>query len=86
MNRLNLLTPATDANLSLDAIGLLGTMMNVPECDYLTENQIRDYFKNDSFVAVKNALSELLNTGYLHCIDGKIFAVNKLKIVQMKLI
>lgn len=80
---INMLVP-TDRTLSFSAVGVLSTMLNLPECDYKTENDLLQ-FTGDTDVETKNALEELLEHGYIDVIDGK-FAINKFRIPEMKLV
>ncbi len=77
----------TDAisELSLEAIGLLSTMVNIPECDYITDKQLCEYSPSDSLLSIRQALAELVEKDYLNLFDDGIYAVNKLKIINMKI-
>lgn len=72
--------------LSLEAKGVLSTMLNNPETDYCTLNKLCEFFKSDSPQIIKKALSELTEAGYLICIKNQLYAVNKLKLPQMKVV
>lgn len=74
-----------DNNLSCEAAGVLSKMLNLPESDYHTAEELCSFFENDSLKTIKTALNELLKAEYLVCI-GEIYAVNKHKIAMMKLI
>ena len=74
-----------DNSLSCEATGVLSKMLNLPESDYLTAEELCPLFENDSLKTIRAALHELTDAGYLLCI-GKTYAVNKLRIPQMKLV
>lgn len=74
-----------DDDLSIEATGVLSKMLNLPETDYHTAEELCPFFENDSLRTIRNALNELKDAGYLLCI-GKTYAVNKVKITQMKLV
>lgn len=82
---LNLISP-DDKSLSLEATGLLTTMLNVPESDYCTAVQLCEFFKSDSFNTIQETLNELVSKGNVIVLDNKIYAVNKNKIPQMRII
>lgn len=75
-----------DYNLSLEAIGVLSTMLNVPENDYCTEKELYSLFPTDSPKAVHNTLQELKEKGFLLVTDSKKYAVNKFRIVEMRIV
>lgn len=85
MPKFNIINP-NDLNLSLKAIGILSTMLNVPENDYCTEEEIHAAIPADSLEEIRSALNELVKNKYLFQLDGNIYAVNKRKIPQMKII
>lgn len=72
-----------DKNLSLDAYGLLSTMLNVPERDYLKVEELCVFFEGDSLKTIRTALTELENKGYVICVNGK-YAVKKQSILEMQ--
>lgn len=74
-----------DNSLSCEATGVLSKMLNLPESDYLTAEELCPLFENDSLKTIRAALHELTDAGYLLRI-GKTYAVNKLRIPQMKLV
>ncbi len=73
-----------DNNLSCEATAVLSKMINLPELDYRTAEELCPFFENDSLRTIRTALNELIKRDYLLCI-GKTYAVNKLKITKMKL-
>ena len=75
-----------DCNLSLDAKGVLGTMLNYPESDYHTANELCGYFQEDSLNSIQRSLDELMKAHYVIKLPNGAYAVNKLKIPQMKII
>lgn len=72
--------------MSLDATGLLFTMLNDPESDYCTVVQLCSVLKADSLNTIQTALQELVAKEYVLKLHNGIYAVNKLKIPQMKMI
>jgi hypothetical protein len=84
MSTLTLITP-NDNKLSFEAAGLLSKMLNLPESDYHTIEELCALSENDTPKTIRNAVNELADAEYLVRI-GKTYAVNKLKIIQMKLI
>jgi hypothetical protein len=84
MPKYNLITP-NDYTLSFEATGVLATMLNLPESDYHTAEELCAFFENDSPKAIYKALNELTDAGYLLQV-GRTYAVNKLKITGMKII
>lgn len=74
-----------DNSLSCEATGILSKMLNLPESDYLTAEELCPFFENDSLKTIRTALNELTDAGYLLRI-GNTYAVNKLRITQMKLV
>ena len=73
-----------DDNLSCEATAILLKMLNFPESDYHTAEELCLIFENDSLRTIKTALNELTETDYLLRI-GNTYAVNKVRITQMKL-
>ncbi len=74
-----------DNQLSLEANGLLSTMLNIPESDYHTAEELCTFSECDSLKTIKAALDELKDSKYIICVDGK-YAVNKLRIPSMKFV
>lgn len=75
---------STDNNLSLAAGGLLTAMVNCPEKDYSTIDELYES-SNDDFDTIETAVYELVDAEYLICIGNK-FAVNKSRIPEMRVI
>lgn len=73
-----------DDNLSCEATAILLRMLNFPDTDYHTAEELCPFFENDSLKTIRNALNELYDAGYLQR-SGKTYMVNKLRITQMKL-
>ena len=84
MPKLNLFT-TEDKNISLEAKGVLETMGNLPEGDYHTPLELCMLLETDSLRTIREAMNELAGAGYLVCVGDK-YAVNKLRIPEMKLI
>lgn len=73
--------------LSLSAYGILATMLNIPEADYKTFDELKNhYFPNDSETELKNGIDELKKQGYILEIENEIFTVNKSMLPNMKVI
>lgn len=85
MPKFNLITP-DDNRLSLEAKEILSTMLNLPESDYHTAEELCQFFESDPLQTIRKALNELTDAGYLIYMDNKTYAVNKLKITGMKVI
>ncbi len=85
MSKFNLITPVVN-DLSYTALGVLGTMINNPLCDYRTAEELCQFFESDTLKTIRSALSELAYKGYVIAFDNHTFAVNKLKITEMKVI
>ena len=79
-----MITLSDNCNLSMPAKGVLGTMLNYPESDYHTAHELCSYFKSDSLNFIQAALDELVKAGYVLQLENGAYAVNKLKIPQMK--
>ena len=73
--------------LTNGAIGLFLSMTNVPEWDYKTFDEILKFNNVDSSEDVQLILNELIDTGFLiHPNNNpKIYAVNKLKLINFEL-
>ena len=71
------------SNLSLNALGILGTMVNNPECDYCTFECLCSFSPKDDKKIIKQSLNELIEKEYVLTI-GNHYAVNKEKIFEMK--
>lgn len=85
MSKYNLIIPCQD-ELSLDALGLLGTMLNNPEDDYCTDEELQIAIPANSLLTIRNALKELISKEYVLQVGGNLYAVNKFNIPNMKVI
>lgn len=74
----------SDNKLSCEATAILLRMLNFPDTDYHTAEELCPLFENDSLRTIQTALNELHNAGYLLHI-GNTYAVNKVRITEMKL-
>ena len=74
-----------DNNLSCNAEGMISVMLNCPMADYSTAENLCTVFVNDSLKTITSALEELINAGYVHKIGDR-YAINKIKITQMKVV
>ena len=72
--------------LSLEAIGILGQMINLPEMDYCDFSKLCDMNPVDSPTVIENAVEELLNEGCIIKINENILAVDKHVLTKMKVI
>ncbi len=80
----NLRIDPNDNDLSLEANGVLSKMLNNPDTDYVKAVDLCAVCENDSLRTIKKALAELTDKGYLLRI-GNTYAVNKVRIMEMKL-
>ena len=80
----NLKITISDNKLSCEATAILLRMLNFPDTDYHTAEELCPFFENDSLRTIRNALNELYDAGYL-CRIGETYMVNKFRITQMKL-
>ena len=74
MPKFNLITP-DDNKISLEAKGVLSTMLNLPESDYHTAEELCQFFESDSLQTIRKALSELTDAGYLLCMNNKTWTI-----------
>ena len=65
--------------------GLCDPRLNVPERDYRTFEEMCSFFPKDEPSTARNALTELKDEKYVIIIHGNTYAVNKLRIPNMKL-
>lgn len=79
-----LIVPQPICDLSLDERGLLSTMANLPEADYVNIKQLSE-ITNTSKPRLSRIIESLVNKGYVLFLDN-VYAVNKLKIKDMLLI
>lgn len=70
------------SELSMDAEGVLIRMANLPECDYITADELSDIFPADSKETLMKALNELVNHEYLLVSDENKYACNKIKLIE----
>ena len=67
-----------DDKLSCEATAILLRMLNFPDTDYHTAEELCPFFENDSLKTIRNALNELYDAGYLWRI-GENYMVNKFR-------
>lgn len=79
-----LIVPQPNCNLNLDERGLLSTMVNLPEADYVDINQL-SVITNTSIHKLNKIVASLVDKGYL-LLGDDVYAVNKLKIKDMQLV
>ena len=71
-------------NLSLEALGVLSTMINVPEYDYCTFDELCKTNDVDTPTTVRKAINELLSRKYLiktTKLNNEVYSVNKAALV-----
>lgn len=73
-----------DNSLSFEGRGMLGTMLNNPESDYRTAEELCCFFEKDSLRTIRETLDELIKHKYVIQLANKSYAVNKLMIPNMK--
>lgn len=79
-----MLTPdITKSDISWEEMGILSQMLNIPECDYVTPEQLARY-STDPPTTVKNLLDLLVEKDYVRNMDG-IYCINKFRIKDMQL-
>lgn len=69
-------------DLSSGEIGLYGTMVELPEFDYVTPKEISNKLSKDNITDIKKWLSSLVEKNYLLTCAGK-YAVNKDKLLSI---
>lgn len=69
--------------LSLAANGLLDVMLNLPDRDYLTAEELCLSCGNEPFSQIKAELDELMKAQFVICVGGR-YAVRKQAILQMR--
>lgn len=79
------IVPNDHSVLTLQAYAILDNMLNVPERDYRTFEEMCSFFPKDEPSTVKDALTELKKENYVIIVHGNTYAVNKLRIPLMKL-
>lgn len=77
---LNLLV-YTEKDLTLEEIGMLSTMINLPQADYTTPEYLAS-LSTDNIDKVNDILLSLMEKGYILKLDDK-YAVNKAIIPQV---
>lgn len=70
-----------DKDLTLEEMGVVATMINLPVADYATAESLAA-LSTDSVDKINGILDSLIKKGYVLIINGK-YAVNKEKIPQM---
>ena len=70
-----------DKDLTLEEMGVVATMINLPVADYVTAEYLAE-LSTDSVEKINRILASLMEKGYVLSIEGK-YAVNKEKIPQM---
>lgn len=79
-----MLTPdITKSDISWEEMGILSQMLNIPECDYVTPEQLARY-STDLPATVKNLLDLLVEKDFVRNMDG-IYCINKFRIKDMQL-
>lgn len=73
-----------DRELSLEELGLLATMINLPEADYCNTALIAD-LSQDSETKIKKLMVNLVEKGYVFTLGGK-YVINKAKIPTMQVV
>lgn len=79
-----MLTPdITKSDISWEEIGILSQMLNIPECDYVTPEQLARY-STDPPSSVRKLLDALVKKDFVRNMDG-IYCINKYRIKDMQL-
>ena len=78
-----LMPDVPSSDLTLEEIGVLSQMLNLPECDYITPARLATYAA-DSPRVVTTILNSLVSKEYLHRM-GNVYCVNKYKVTEMHL-
>ena len=79
-----MLTPdITKSDISWEEMGILSQMLNIPECDYVTPEQLARY-STDPPSSVRKLLDALVKKDFVRNIDG-IYCINKFRIKDMQL-
>lgn len=84
-NKKKMIVPS-DERLTTFELGLLSTLVNNPETDYKKAEELCPYFRSDTLDDIQSALDKLAEYDYLNIIPNGVYAVNKLKIHQMKIL
>ena len=76
------LKPEKISELSLEAYGVLSMMVNDPQCDFITLQELCELSPKDSKSILKSILEELVNKNWVfETVDNK-FMVNKEKMIM----
>lgn len=76
------LKPEKISKLSLEAYGVLSMMVNDPQCDFITLQELCELSPKDSKSILKSILEELVNKNWVfETVDNK-FMVNKEKMIM----
>ncbi len=79
-----MLTPdITKSGISWEEMGILSQMLNIPECDYVTPEQLAQY-STDPPSSVRKLLDALVKKDFVRNMDG-IYCINKYRIKDMQL-
>lgn len=79
-----MLTPdITKSDISWEEMGILSQMLNIPECDYVTPEQLARY-STDPPSSVRKLLDALVRKDFVRNMDG-IYCINKFRIKDMQL-
>ena len=79
-----MLTPdITKSDISWEEMGILSQMLNIPECDYVTPEQLARY-STDPPSSVRKLLDALVKKDFVRNMDG-IYCINKYRIKDMQL-
>ncbi len=79
-----MLTPdITKSDISWEEMGILSQMLNIPECDYVTPEQLARY-STDPPSSVRKLLDALVKKDFIRNMDG-IYCINKYRIKDMQL-
>ena len=70
-----------DSNLSLNEIGLLSTMLNIPDCDYATLEKLCS-ITGDTALEIEETLTSLQKQNYVIVVAGK-YAINKHRLTNV---
>lgn len=76
-----MLYPNSKDNLSLEEKGILSLMLNLPEADYCTIEDLSKYCNNNP-LSIQTTLLGLKDKGFVFFNKGK-YAINKMKIPEM---
>ncbi len=73
-----MLTPdITKSDISCEEMGILSQMLNIPECDYVTPEQLARY-STDPPSSVRKLLDALVKKDFVRNMDG-IYCINKFR-------